>query len=91
MDRDPYVQIFFRLRGTKDLCLKYRIVVCPKTEPTRQVVLGTGNQEKEPPHRHPVKAHLPQLLSCLVLLPCIQASPHTQEHPLHNSQLEYVP
>ena len=33
----------------KELCLKYGIVVCPKSEPTRQMVLGTGNQEKEPP------------------------------------------
>ena len=28
---------------------KYGIVVRPKSEPTRQMVLGTGNQEKEPP------------------------------------------
>ena len=49
----PYVQIFFRLRDMKELCLKYGIVVCPKSEPTRQMVLGTGNQEKEPlpPHK----------------------------------------
>ena len=45
----PYVQIFFRLRDMKELCLKYWIVVGPKSEPTRQMVLGTGNQEKEPP------------------------------------------
>ena len=50
MDRDPDVQIFFRLRDMKELCLKYGIVVRPKSEPTRQMVLGTGNQEKEPPH-----------------------------------------
>ena len=85
----PYVHIFFRLRDMKELCLKYGIVVRPKREPTRQMVLGTGNREKEPPP--PVKAHLPQLPSCLVLLPCIQACPHTQEHPLHKSQLQYVP
>ena len=48
MDRDPHVQIFFRLRDMKELCLKYGIVVCPESEPTRQMVLGTGNQEKEP-------------------------------------------
>ena len=65
MDRDPYVQIFFQLRDMEELCLKYRIIVCPKSEPTRQMVLGTDNQEKEPL----VKAHLPQLPSCLVLLP----------------------
>ena len=44
-----YVQIFFRLRHMKELCLKYGTVVCPKSEPSRQIVLGTGNQEKEPP------------------------------------------
>ena len=33
----------------KELCLKYGIVVRPKSEPTRQMVSGTGNQEKEPP------------------------------------------
>ena len=42
----PYVQILFRLRDMKELCLKYGIVVRPKSEPTRQMVLGTGNQEK---------------------------------------------
>ena len=50
MDRYPYVQIFFQLRDMKELCLKYGIVVCPKSEPTRQMVLGTDNQEKEAPH-----------------------------------------
>ena len=52
----PYVQIFFQLRDMKELCLKYGIVVCPKSEPTRQIMLGTGNQEKEPPHEgsHPM-------------------------------------
>ena len=34
----------------KELCLKYGIVVCPKSEPTRQMVLGTDNQEKEAAH-----------------------------------------
>ena len=33
----------------KELCVKYRIVVWPKSEPTRQMVLGTDNQEKEAP------------------------------------------
>ena len=51
----PYIQIFFLRRDMKELCLKYGIVVCPKSEPTRQMVLGTGNQEEEPP----LKAHLP--------------------------------
>ena len=31
----------------KELCLNYGIVVCPKSEPTRQTVLDTDNQEKE--------------------------------------------
>ena len=34
----------------KELCLKYRIAVCPKTESTKQMVLDTDNQEKEAPH-----------------------------------------
>ena len=34
----------------KELCLKYGIVVCLKSEPTKQMVLGTDNQEKEVPH-----------------------------------------
>ena len=33
----------------KELCVKYGIVVWPKSEPTRQMVLGTDNQEKEAP------------------------------------------
>ena len=49
MDRDPLFQIFFQLRDMKELWLKYGIVVCPKSEPTRQRVLGTDNQEKEAP------------------------------------------
>ena len=32
----------------KELCLKYGFVICPKSEPTRHIVLGTDNQEKEP-------------------------------------------
>ena len=73
----------------KELCLKHGIIVCPKSEPTRQMVLGTDNQEKEP--LLPMKAYVPQLLSYLVLLPYIQTCPHIREHPLHKSQLKYVP
>ena len=96
----PYVQIFFRLRDMKELCHKYGIVVCPKSEPTRQMVLLTGNQEKDRPPPPTIKARLPrsqrdwslpQLPSCLVFLPCIQMCPHIWEHPLHKSQLEYIP
>ena len=83
----PYVQIFFQLRDMKELCLKYGIVVYPKSETTGKMVLGTDNQKKEAP----MKAHLPWLPSCLVLLSCIQTFPHIWEHPLPNSQLEYVP
>ena len=61
----PYVQISFQLRDVKKLCLKYGFVVCPKHQPTWQLVLGIDNQEKEAPHEGP----LPWLLSCLVLLP----------------------
>ena len=49
MDRDPICPNFL-LRDMKELCLKYRIVVCPKSEHTRQMVLDTGNQEKETLH-----------------------------------------
>ena len=45
----PYVQIFFQLRDIKELSLKYGIGVCPKSEPTIQIVLDTDNQEKEAP------------------------------------------
>ena len=77
----PCVQNFFQLRDMKELCLKYGIVVCPKSEPTRQMLLGTANQEKE----GRMKAQLTWLLSCLVLLPHIQMCPHIWEHPLHKS------
>ena len=41
----------------QELGLKYGIVVRPKSEPTRQMVLGTDNQE----------TYFPWLLSCMVL------------------------
>ena len=47
MDRDPHVHIFFQLRNMKELCLKCGIAICPKSETTRQMALGTGNQGKE--------------------------------------------
>jgi len=62
----PYVQIFFRLRNIKELCLKYRIVVCPKSEPTSQMVLGTDNQEKEAAH----EGSPPMALLVLLLKGC---------------------
>ena len=70
-----------------ELCLKYGIVVCPKSESTRQMVLGIDNQEKEsapqPPHEGspPTAPELPDAPSC------IQTCPHIWEHPLHKSQL----
>ena len=88
----PYVHIFFHLRDMKELSLKYGIVVCPKSEPTRQMVLGTGNP--------PIKAHIPCPTKRLEpptapelpgILPCIQTCPHIWEDPLHKSQLMYVP
>ena len=74
----PYVQIFFQLRDMKELCLKYGFVICPKSEPTRHIVLGTDNQEKEPT---PMKAHLPQPPSCLVLLPVSKHAPISGSTP----------
>ena len=42
----------------KEFCLKYGIVVSPNSEPTRQMVLGTDNQDKEAPHAgSPAIAH----------------------------------
>ena len=38
-----------------------------------------------------MKAYLLWLASCLVLPPFIQTCSHTWKHPLHKSQLEYVP
>ena len=75
----------------KELCLKYGIVVCPKSEPTRHRQPG---EETPCEGSAPIPLRdwsLPQLPSCLVLLPCIQMCPHIWELPLHKSQLEYVP
>ena len=79
----PYIQIFFQLRDMKELCLKYGIIVCPKSGTTRQMVLGTDNKRRN----LPVKAHLPWLLSCLKLLLCIQTWPRIWEHLLHKRPL----
>ena len=61
----------------KELCLKYRIVVCPKSEPIRQMVLGTGNQENEPSR----EGSLPMAPELPVLLPHTQTYSHIWEHP----------
>ena len=62
----PCVQNFFQLRDMKELCLKYGIVVCPKSAPTRQMVLGTDNQEKEAAH----EGSPPMALLVLLLKGC---------------------
>ena len=76
-----YVQIFFRLRDRKELCLKYGIVVHPKSEPTRQMVLGTGNQEKEPPHKGspPTAPKLPGAPSLYPNVPPYPGAPPPQK------------
>ena len=51
------------------------------------MVLSTDNQEKEAP-REGSPSMAPELP---VFLSCIQTCPHIQEHPLHKSQLKYVP
>ena len=77
----PYVQIFFQLRGMKELCLKYGIVLCRKSEPTRQMVLGTDNQEKEPPRAGspPMAPELPGAPSLYSNMPPYLGIPHPQK------------
>ena len=77
----PYVQIFFRLTDMKELCLKYGIVVRPKSEPTRQMVLGPGNQEKEPPHEGspPTAPELPGAPSLYPNVPPYPGAPPPQK------------
>ena len=80
----------------KELCLKYEIVVCPKREPTRQMVLGTDNQEEEPPHEGSLPMPMkrlepptaPELSGASSLYPNMPLYPGA---PPHKSQLEYVP
>ena len=81
MDRDPDVQIFFPLRDTKELCLKYWIAVYPKSEPTRQVVLGTNNQEKEASHEGspPIVPKLPGVPSLYPNMPPFMEAPPPQK------------
>ena len=77
----PYVQIFFPLRDTKELCLKYWIAVYPKSEPTRQVVLGTNNQEKEASHEGspPIVPKLPGVPSLYPNMPPFMEAPPPQK------------
>ena len=63
----------------KELCLKYGIVVCPKSEPTRLMVWGTDNQEKEASHEgSPPMA--PEVPGAVSLYPNVPAgAPHPQK------------
>ena len=65
----------------KELCLKYGIVVCPKSEPTRQMVLGTDNQEKEAPHEGslPMAPELPGAPSLYPNVPPYLGAPPPQK------------
>ena len=48
MDRDPLCPNFLPAKRYEGTLSEYGIVVRPKSEPTRQMVLGTDNQEKVP-------------------------------------------
>ena len=65
----------------KELCLKYGIVVCPKSEPTRQMVLGTNNQEKEAPCESspPMAPKLPRAPSSYPNVPPYLGAPPPQK------------
>ena len=81
----------------KELCLKYWIAVCPKSEPTRQMVLGTDNQEKEAPHADspPMAPELPGASSLYPKVPpYLGATPPqkpTQAGPLVETGGEFGP
>lgn len=77
----PSAQIFFRLSDMKGLCLKHGIVVHTKSEPTRQMVLGTDNQEKEPPHEGspPTAPELPAAPSLYPNVPPYPGAPPPQK------------
>ena len=68
----------------KELCLKYGIVVCPKSEPTRQMVLGTDNQEKEAPHEGspPMAPEVPGAPSLYPNMPPYLGAPTLQKPTL---------
>ena len=65
----------------EELSLKYGIVVCPKSEPTRQMVLGTDNQEKEPPGEGlpPMAPELPGVPSLYPNMPPYPGAPPPQK------------
>ena len=98
----PYIQIFFQLKDMKKLCLKYGIVVCPKSEPTRQMMLCTDNQEKEgsPPTPQkslepPTAPELPGAPSLYPNVPPYLGAPPPQKpaqvHPLAETGGEFRP
>ena len=70
----------------KEFCLKYGVVVCPKTKPTRQMLLSTNNQDKEAPGEG-----LPPTAPDLPGAPSLYPNVSIWAHPLHKSQLQYVP
>ena len=65
----------------EELSLKYGIVVCPKSEPTRQMVLGTDNQEKETPGESlpPMAPELPGVPSLYPNMPPYPGAPPPQK------------
>ena len=68
----------------KELCLKYGIVICPKSEPTRQMVLGTDNIEKEAACEGspPIDPQLPGSLSLYPNVPPYLGAPTLQKPTL---------
>ena len=75
----PYFHIFFGLRDMKELCLKYGIVVCPKSEPTRQMVLGTTKRRNHPPPHEGSPPTAPKLPGAPSLYP--NMPPYLGAHP----------
>ena len=81
----------------KELCLKYGIVVCPKSETTKQMVLGTDNEEKEPPLEVslPMAPEVPGALSLYPIMPPYPEAPPpqkpTQVCPLVETGGEFEP
>ena len=65
----------------QELCLKYGIIVCPKSEPTSQMLLGADNQEKEPPCEGspPMAPELPGAPSLYPNMPPYPGVPHPQK------------
>ena len=94
MDRDPLCPNILLTKRYKG---KNGIVVGPKSEPTRQMVLGTDNQEKEAPHADspPMAPELPGASSLYPKVPpYLGATPPqkpTQAGPLVETGGEFRP